>query len=266
MSESTREDAQAKLIDSLRQEVALLRTTLNTATKRADLLTRGLEPLVALYYSAMPLVEVVLSTEPQPRSLALEHLKRAHELFMQAQLPNCGEIALSDETPIDVWCDGSGTTLDSNAGCGVVIAVPGVPRVELGKYLGKGTNNFAELSAVRVAIVALRMMNVPASRRVRIHTDSEYTIGSLTKGWTAKANGELVATIKDMCRSYPGVVLLHVKGHAGNEGNEAADRLAGAAASSQGDVFSLERALEILRAKRTAQKQARALVEHKVRA
>jgi len=99
---------------------------------------------------------------------------------------------------------------------------------EISKSIGRATNNIAELEAVREALSQLKNPNLP----VRILTDSSYVCGTLTKGWTAKKNVELIASIKKIMKPFKDLELIHVKGHAGTEGNEKADRLArdGAAA------------------------------------
>ena len=77
-------------------------------------------------------------------------------------------------------------------GIGAVI-VNGQERQELSEFLGTGTNNIAELTAIERAL-----QEVPSSDRARmvvVHTDSSYSIGILDKGWKAKANKELIAEI-----------------------------------------------------------------------
>ena len=63
-------------------------------------------------------------------------------------------------------------------------------------------------------------------RPLRLYTDSQYSIGVLTKGWKAKANKELIAKIREALRAHPDAKLVHVRGHEGVELNEHADELA----------------------------------------
>jgi len=65
-----------------------------------------------------------------------------------------------------------------------------------------------------------------------IHTDSQYAIGVLTKGWKAKANAALITDIRDMLKERRGVRFVYVRGHAGIPLNERADELARRAISS----------------------------------
>ena len=61
---------------------------------------------------------------------------------------------------------------------------------------------------------------------VRIFTDSRYAYGGLSLGWKAKANQEMVQSIKKMMKKFKNLKLVKIKGHAGDEGNERADLLA----------------------------------------
>ena len=114
--------------------------------------------------------------------------------------------------------------------CGVgVVLMDGKQRREYSGYVGMGTNNIAELTAIQVAADALR----GEERPIRIHTDSNYSIGVLTKGWKAKANVELIATVKRSLAHLADVGLIHVRGHSGIPENERADQLAVAAVSAR---------------------------------
>ena len=105
-----------------------------------------------------------------------------------------------------------------------VVAVDGGKRRELGEYLGIGTNNIAELTAIDRA---LDLAGSDATkRRLRIHTDSAYSIGVLSKGWKAKANQELIARMRRRLATLPNVEFVKVAGHAGIPENERCDELA----------------------------------------
>lgn len=127
-----------------------------------------------------------------------------------------------------VYADGACSGNPGPAGVGVVV-VDGAGRAELSEFLGRGTNNVAELTAI------LRAAERLADRRdkVRIYTDSRYSIGVLTQGWKAKKNTELVQRVKDALGRLPDVKLHYVPGHAGVPLNEAADALARTAVSER---------------------------------
>jgi ribonuclease HI len=67
---------------------------------------------------------------------------------------------------------------------------------------------------------------VEAGKPLMIHTDSQYTIGVVQKGWKAKANVALVAEVKARLRAREATRLVYVPGHAGVILNERADALA----------------------------------------
>ncbi len=121
------------------------------------------------------------------------------------------------------YTDGACTGNPGPAGLGVVVLGEG--GVELSEYLGHATNNIAELTAILRALE-----RVPRDKPIVVHTDSQYAIGVLQKGWKAKANQELIATIK---RALAGrdVTLVYVRGHAGVTWNERCDQLAREAVS-----------------------------------
>jgi ribonuclease HI len=127
-----------------------------------------------------------------------------------------------EEGAVVVYADGACSGNPGPAGVGVVV-VDGDRRAELSEYLGIGTNNIAELTAILRA--AERVCGGPA-RQVHIYTDSSYAIGVLSKGWRAKANQRLVADVQAALRKLAAVTLHHVPGHAGVPLNERADELA----------------------------------------
>lgn len=122
---------------------------------------------------------------------------------------------------IIVYADGACSGNPGPAGIGVVVQ-DGPVRRELSKFLGVGTNNIAELSAIMEAALLIEQPERP----VRIHTDSKYAIGVLSMGWKAKANQELIARVKQALVRLKDLQLIHVPGHAGVVLNERADVLA----------------------------------------
>ena len=63
-------------------------------------------------------------------------------------------------------------------------------------------------------------------RPLWIHTDSQYTIGVVQKGWKAKANTDLVAELRELLEARSQTHLHYVPGHSGVPLNERADELA----------------------------------------
>jgi ribonuclease HI len=107
-------------------------------------------------------------------------------------------------------------------------------RKELSEYLGIGTNNIAELTAVDRGLDIAEAAAPARDRPVRVYTDSAYSIGVLSMGWKAKANQELVARIRAHIAQFPDVTFVKVAGHAGVPENERCDELARLAVETRG--------------------------------
>jgi ribonuclease HI len=122
---------------------------------------------------------------------------------------------------IHVWTDGACEGNPGPAGLGVVI-IDGAERRELSEYLGHGTNNIAELTAI------LRGLESVTDRRrpVVVYSDSQYSIGLLTQNWKAKANVELVAKLRGLTRQFVDLRFVKVAAHSGIPLNERVDELA----------------------------------------
>lgn len=120
-----------------------------------------------------------------------------------------------------VYADGACSGNPGPAGLGIVLVGPDGTVAEGFEYLGIATNNVAELTGIlRAAEI------VPDGAAAVVHTDSQYSIGVLTKGWKAKANQELIAGIKVALARRQGWRIVYVPGHAGVPLNERADELA----------------------------------------
>ncbi len=141
-----------------------------------------------------------------------------------------GKTAKTDPRPVtasspDAWVaftDGACSGNPGPAGAGMVVIRPG-GRIEEGyEFLGTATNNIAELTAILRALEAIPA-DVP---QILVHTDSQYAIGVLQKGWKAKVNQELIAKTRSLLAKRPQARLVYVPGHAGVPMNERADELA----------------------------------------
>jgi ribonuclease HI len=131
-----------------------------------------------------------------------------------------------DESALQVWTDGACSGNPGPMGIGVVV-IDGHEREEIGEYLGKGTNNIAELVAIERGLDAVIKRISSTTQRVRIHSDSSYAIGLLDKGWKAKANQDVVERIRRKLAAFPAAVtFVKVAGHAGVAENERCDELA----------------------------------------
>ena len=128
--------------------------------------------------------------------------------------------------PIVVYTDGACHGNPGPMGIGVVI-LDRKDRREISEYLGQGTNNIAELTAILRALEAIP--DGDRTRPVLVHSDSAYALGLLGKGWKAKKNVELVEELRRAARDFPRLRLVKVAGHAGIPENERCDQLANAA-------------------------------------
>lgn len=93
------------------------------------------------------------------------------------------------------------------------------------KFLGHGTNQVAELSAISLALDMLDERNLSWESSIII-TDSKYVIGILTEGWNANKNVELVKGLRKRLENFPNTQLRWVKGHSGDKFNDLVDELA----------------------------------------
>lgn len=131
---------------------------------------------------------------------------------------------------IIIYTDGACSRNPGPMGIGAVI-VDGEQREEISEFLGTGTNNIAELTAIERALQTIP--EEQRSRAVVVHSDSSYSIGLLDKGWKAKANAELVARIRSLTETFGALHFVKVKGHAGVPENERCDELATSAISGR---------------------------------
>ena len=122
---------------------------------------------------------------------------------------------------MQLWTDGACTGNPGPAGLGVLYRYQGEVR-EVSEYLGHGTNNIAELTAILRGLQLVEDSGTP----VDVMTDSAYCHGLLTKSWKAKKNQELVAELRAEARRFGDLRIVKVPGHSGVPDNERADELA----------------------------------------
>jgi len=165
--------------------------------------------------SAVNLIPVadgeIVADDPPPRAAPAGAGKKDHD----------GPVG----NAVNVWTDGACSGNPGPMGIGVVVLADG-KRLERGEYLGLGTNNIAELVAIERGVQLASELKPAPGRPIRIHTDSGYSIGVLSKGWKAKANQELIARVRRLMAEHPQVKLVKVAGHAGVPENERCDQLA----------------------------------------
>jgi len=141
---------------------------------------------------------------------------------------------------IVIYTDGGALGNPGPGGYGAVIVQDGKTR-ELSKGFRMTTNNRMELMACIAALGAVK-----ESSAVVLHSDSQYVVNGIAKGWAKKwkANGwhksdkspalnpDLWDQLLKLCDKHD-VEFRWVKGHAGIAGNERCDEMAVQSASGQ---------------------------------
>lgn len=129
-----------------------------------------------------------------------------------------------DDDAIAIFTDGACEGNPGPAGIGVLLRYRNHQK-EISKFIGQGTNNIAELTAIRVALQEIKDPHLP----VVLYTDSAYCLGALRGAWKTKKNQTLIESIKKEMARFSNLKIVKVEGHKGIEGNEIANRLAGQA-------------------------------------
>jgi ribonuclease HI len=136
----------------------------------------------------------------------------------------------------DIICytDGSCKGNPGEAGSGIYIVWPGgAYETSIAKYLGKSTNNIAELTAIKIAFETITSMIdsypqlLTTNPELYLLTDSEYSLNALTGKTRVNANAELINSIKLIMTNYKlKINMFWVPAHSGIPGNEKANDLA----------------------------------------
>ena len=158
----------------------------------------------------------------------------------------------SQPTIQSIYTDGACTGNPGPGGWGTVIYFDDGSVHELGDASKKTTNNRMEMQA---AIAALEFLESSGQNKpITLYTDSEYLINCVTKwvkGWKRKGwkksdgkpvlNQDLLEILDNLNNQQ--IKWQHVRGHAGNIGNERCDTIARGFAS--GKIPSLKRMVDI---------------------
>lgn len=179
----------------------------------------------------------------------LRHLRDVHGVVTAAEVPasprSAGTPPAAPAGIVHVYTDGGCNPNPGPGGWGVVLIWGSTEKELCGGDLTT-INNRMEMTA---AIEALKALTRPV--HVQIHTDSQYLRNGITKwitgwrrnGWRTKDKQPVKNA--DLWMELDRLVALHtvtwtwVKGHAGNVGNERADKLA---ARGRKEVLARQRA------------------------
>ena len=142
---------------------------------------------------------------------------------------------------IEVYSDGSGNTFNSDGGYGWRLVVNGALHSEGSGYLASATNNTAELTA---AIEGLKAATTfLQAQRAQQEGDPEVSLISDSQLVLRYANGSYKCKALHLTILYVELRKLYkatsattrwVRGHSGDEHNEAVDKLAGTARKNKG--------------------------------
>jgi len=130
---------------------------------------------------------------------------------------------------VHIYTDGASSGNPGPAGIGVVLKY-GAQRKEISAFIGRATNNIAELLAIQKGLAAVRNTRLP----VRVYTDSRYAFGVLTLNWEPKKNTDIIRAIRRQMAGFSDLKLIKVQGHHGVVENERADELATSAIRQAG--------------------------------
>ena len=150
---------------------------------------------------------------------------------------------------VSIYCDGACSGNPGKSGSGLALYKNGEkPTLYYGNYDPHGTNNTAELKALYKAL--LLADEIKTDEKVMILSDSKYSIDCIStwaygwkrNGWSKKGgeikNLDLIKNAHNLFEQIKNkITIKHVKGHAGIEGNELADRMALHAIKAQNDEF-----------------------------
>ncbi|XP_050715109.1 ribonuclease H1-like isoform X2 [Eriocheir sinensis] len=159
------------------------------------------------------------------------------KLNVEAKSVDKSKFSMDSDEYLIVYTDGAcwmNGKQGAKAGVGVYFG-PDHPLNVSEPVKGRATNNMAEIQA---ATYALELAQAAGFTKVAVHTDSQFMINCASswmknwkkKGWV-KSDGEPVKNKEELIvldAAMEGLVVkwVHVKGHAGHEGNEEADKLA----------------------------------------
>ncbi len=149
---------------------------------------------------------------------------------------------------ITVYTDGSALNNPGPGGWGLIIQLMDGEVEEYSQGYAHTTNNRMEMMAVINALETLEDFKEDA---ITIHSDSQYVINGITKGWAKNwrskgwkkgdgkpaLNPDLWGIMLDLVEKFTKLSFKWVKGHAGNAFNERADELANGAASHGEDML-----------------------------
>lgn len=187
----------------------------------------------ALYksYNQLSDAEAAYASTRDKNEVKPKHKKRSSSNFVRQKQ--------AVKTDIQIYTDGACHPNPGPAGTGLAVYHNGqLTELKYGCYHQVGTNNIAELDGLHEAL-KLAKSYINNGKTVTIYSDSVYAIKCITQwaiswkknGWVKRDKSEIknLQLIQSIYSLYldisSNVFIRHVKGHAGIEGNELADRM-----------------------------------------
>jgi ribonuclease HI len=123
---------------------------------------------------------------------------------------------------VTIVCDGSSLGNGKGNPRAAAVAVLGFKGVwkAVGKYLGAATNQQAEIAAA-----TLGLENLKEPCKVKLLSDSRYVVETMSSGWKRKTNHDWWDKL-DRAAAEHDIQWQWIKGHAGHEVQEIADKAA----------------------------------------
>ena len=120
-----------------------------------------------------------------------------------------------------IYTDGGARNNPGPAGAGVVM-VDGEKKVELKKYIGERTNNWAEYEAIILALSEVKKRGL-AGREIEIRMDSKLAVEQISGNWKIKEPGlrRQAAKVRALLAGFSSYTFVHIP----REENEEADAL-----------------------------------------
>jgi len=88
---------------------------------------------------------------------------------------------------IEIYTDGACVPNPGKMGIGIVFRYKGKQR-EISRLIGDGTNQVAELTAIKVALMEIKDKSIPTT----VYSDSMYALNIISGKWRPKKHLELV--------------------------------------------------------------------------
>ena len=129
---------------------------------------------------------------------------------------------------LEAYIDGGSRGNPGEAGSGVFF--PGVVRIA--EYLGVGTNNFAEYSAL---LTALRFAVATRCEELQVYADSELVVKQINGEYQVK--NESIRTLFDSAQRWIALIPRFSISHVRRESNKEADQLANLAMDTHRNAF-----------------------------